>query len=562
MDRVKEYDSLKEQLENGELTQKGFDARVKKLLVTKETAAAEAFAKGKLLVQPQVVKKKQYPLAVRPLKSSHIKVKMAPMEWRPRTAKRSGKYHKVILEEIPPRVAMQGNETYDDLLKMGKEMFWPDDCDESDFTLCHPDGSRWTKVEFTKEFRTISDMTTPWKRTLYVGRREFGNLINVSQGVSQLISQDSSSESTRGSSAGSSIAGNILHLRLNSDSTLSQLLSGSDEGAVIGQNLTPRSMVEGNEKSWSNSEHVKASATVSHNPIMPSLYLPRIPYVDSSLIRYDKSILLGEVTFGQVYGGSYQGTPAAVKRIMLGGAKADEKDIHHEINVSLRLSHPNIVRLLAAARSDTCFLLATEYIHGAPLDVVINSDSCTVKLEGHDDDFIALDLAMATEYIHGQRVIHQDLKPANVMIHLQSKRAVLTDWGLANIRDTVQLRQGSRLQGQAVGPMGGTLLYMAPECILHFQDSSWSTDMWSLGATYLELFTRSTPWAIRKQRELAALMASKTPPHALLSLSEKYHFLCLLLNYEPQSRPTASEVVEFFKTGLGLDLESRYGYKW
>ncbi|KAL2083814.1 hypothetical protein ACEWY4_021587 [Coilia grayii] len=224
-------------------------------------------------------------------------------------------------------------------------------------------------------------------------------------------------------------------------------------------------------------------------------------------------------------------------------------------------------RLLVAARSDTCFLLATEYIHGAPLDVVINSDSCTVKLEGHDDDFIALDLAMATEYIHGQKFRNKPNGDANgsnsfFEIHLQSKREVLTDWGLANIRDTVQLRQGSRLQGQAVGPMGGTLLYMAPECILHFQDSSWSTDMWSLGATYLELFTRSTPWAIRKQRELAALMASKTPPHALLSLSEKYHFLCLLLNYEPQSRTTASEVVEFFKTGLGLDLESRHGYKW
>lgn len=147
-------------------------------------------------------------------------------------------------------------------------------------------------------------------------------------------------------------------------------------------------------------------------------------------------------------------------------------------------------------------------------------------------------------------------------MHLQSKRAVLTDCGLANIRDTVQLCQGSRLQGQAVGPMGGTLLYMVPECILHFQDASPSTNMWSLGATYLELFTRSTPWAIRKQWELAALMASTTPPLALLSLSEKYNFLCWLLNYEPQSRPTASEVVEFFKTGLGLDLESRYGYKW
>ena len=41
-------------------------------------------------------------------------------------------------------------------------MFWPDECDQSEFTVCHPDGSRWTKVEFSNEFRTISDMTNPW----------------------------------------------------------------------------------------------------------------------------------------------------------------------------------------------------------------------------------------------------------------------------------------------------------------------------------------------------------------------------------------------------------------
>lgn len=38
------------------------------------------------------------------------------------------------------------------------------------------------------------------------------------------------------------------------------------------------------------------------------------------------------------------------------------------------------MRLLAAVRSDTCFLLATEYIHGAPLDAVINSDRYIVKV--------------------------------------------------------------------------------------------------------------------------------------------------------------------------------------
>nr|XP_033476450.1 mitogen-activated protein kinase kinase 4-like [Epinephelus lanceolatus] len=167
---------------------------------------------------------------------------------------------------------------------------------------------------------------------------------------------------------------------------------------------------------------------------------------------------------------------------------------------------------------------------------------------------------MAVEYIHAQRIIHQDIKPANVMVHQLSKRAVLTDWGMANIRDTVSIRQGSRLSTQAVGPASGTALYMASECILHFMEASGQTDMWSLGATYLEVLIGSAPWSVSKQRELAMLLTAQTPPHALAQLEPKFAFLGGLLSYDASSRATASEVVTILKSIF--DLASRYGYKW
>ncbi|XP_019222446.1 serine/threonine-protein kinase mos-like isoform X1 [Oreochromis niloticus] len=234
-------------------------------------------------------------------------------------------------------------------------------------------------------------------------------------------------------------------------------------------------------------------------PKSPSLYLPRVPYVEEALITYSEDNLLGEGTFGKVYRGSFHGTPAAVKRIVCGQQGMEDSDIHHEINVSLRLSHPNIVRLMAVARTESCFLLAAEYIHGATLQQVLHTDSCLVKLEGDDAGFISLDLSMAVEYIHAQRIIHQDIKPANVMVHHPSKKAVLTDWGMANIRDTVMLRQGSKFTAQVIGPAGGTYLYMAPECILMFEEASFQTDMWSLGATYLEILTGSAPWTVKNK---------------------------------------------------------------
>ncbi|XDV26275.1 hypothetical protein PO909_030033, partial [Leuciscus waleckii] len=143
-----------------------------------------------------------------------------------------------------------------------------------------------------------------------------------------------------------------------------------------------------------------------------------------------------------------------------------------------------------------------------------------------------------------------------------SKKAVLTDWGLANIRDTVVLRQGSRLTGGRIGPMGGTFLYMAPECLVEFEQASRGSDIWSLGATYLEVFTKSVPWTVKCQRQLCSLMATKVPPHALQHLHEKYRFIDTMLHYEVASRPEASSVVLSIKTVEGPDLKSRYGYEW
>ncbi|KAK7151686.1 hypothetical protein R3I94_008133 [Phoxinus phoxinus] len=203
-----------------------------------------------------------------------------------------------------------------------------------------------------------------------------------------------------------------------------------------------------------------------------------------------------------------------------------DQDIQHEILVSLRLSHPNIVRLMAAARTDNAFLLANEYIHGPTLADALHNDNSCVKI----DQF--------------------------------SKKAVLTDWGLANIRDTVVLRQGSRITGGRIGPMGGTFLYMAPECLVEFEQASSGSDIWSLGATYLEIFTKSVPWTVKNQRQLCSLMATKVPPHALQHLHEKYRFIDTMLHYDVASRPEASSVVLSIKTVEGPDLKSRYGYKW
>lgn len=144
---------------------------------------------------------------------------------------------------------------------------------------------------------------------------------------------------------------------------------------------------------------------------------------------------------------------------------------------------------------------------------------------------------------------------SSLKVHHPTKRAVLTDWGLANIKDTVMLSKS-----HAAGPVGGTYLYMAPVCFISFQEASCYSDIWSLGATYVELFTGSLPWHVKKQRELATLMSANTPPHGLSLLSDSYSFVAELMNYDPLMRPSASKIVQKLKSLV--DLKARYGFKW
>lgn len=99
--------------------------------------------------------------------------------------------------------------------------------------------------------------------------------------------------------------------------------------------------------------------------------------------------------------------------------------------------------------------------------------------------------------------------------------------------------------------MGRTFLYMTPECLIEFEQASRSSDIWSLVATHLEIFTKSVPWTVKKQRQFCSLMATKVLRHALQHLSEKYRFVVTMLHNDPALRPEASPVLLCLKTVAG-----------
>ncbi len=105
---------------------------------------------------------------------------------------------------------------------------------------------------------------------------------------------------------------------------------------------------------------------------------------------------------------------------------------------------------------------------------------------------IAMQVCEALRYAHSQKVLHNDIKPANVLLDSDG-RVRITDFGLSC---SVNMPETNDQQMQA----NGTLRYMAPERLLGPHDER--SDLYSLGLTLYELLTLTPCFSIESEQEL------------------------------------------------------------
>lgn len=87
------------------------------------------------------------------------------------------------------------------------------------------------------------------------------------------------------------------------------------------------------------------------------------------------------------------------------------------------------------------------------------------------------------QYLHDSSVIHQDLKPPNILLDASHKIAKLADFGIStNLQQTIMTKNAGN----------GTMKYMAPE---QFDDvMSSKLDIWQFGCLLLEMVTGKEPY--------------------------------------------------------------------
>src|SRR5438132_798807 len=131
-----------------------------------------------------------------------------------------------------------------------------------------------------------------------------------------------------------------------------------------------------------------------------------------------------------------------------------------------------------------------------------SSDVCSSDLEA--TVVIGKQLCRALDVVHGQGVIHRDLKPQNILI-TRDGDVKLTDFGIA------ELDQPHTPESRAAGGPHGTLAYMAPEQLLGERIDA-RTDLYATAAVLCECLTGGPPYPATTPESLLARALVGGPP--------------------------------------------------
>jgi serine/threonine protein kinase len=163
------------------------------------------------------------------------------------------------------------------------------------------------------------------------------------------------------------------------------------------------------------------------------------------------------------------------------------RDMHlREARIAAGLRHDNLVTIHQLLDGQ-CLGFVMEYLEGGTLrDLRKSWPSGSVNI----DEILEVmeKVAQAVHFIHTAGLVHRDLKPANILLD-GAKQPHIVDLGLAALI--------SNLAG-GQEPAGGSLPYMSPEQVRHYQgqpaqiDSR--SDIWSLGVILYEMLTGRLPF--------------------------------------------------------------------
>ena len=174
-----------------------------------------------------------------------------------------------------------------------------------------------------------------------------------------------------------------------------------------------------------------------------------------------------------------------------------------EAQSAAALEHPNIVNIYDVGSEDGLYYIVMEYIEGITLKQYIAKKG---RLGYNEALSIAIQMARGIEAAHNKGIVHQDIKPQNIIISKEGKVKV-TDFGIARAANSNTIHAGSM----------GSVHYVSPEQARN-GFVSYASDIYSLGIVMYEMVTGRVPFDGHTPVAIAIqhIQSQMTPPEEIV----------------------------------------------
>ena len=225
--------------------------------------------------------------------------------------------------------------------------------------------------------------------------------------------------------------------------------------------------------------------------------------------NYEQQLAVGNHTL--VYRGKRRTNGDAVIIKILKSEYPTDQEIAmltYEYEIAKRLVEHGVVQPLELVKDQQRVALVLQDLGSDSLTHMIARQPLTLE----QVLTIAINLATALIHVHQQRIIHKDIKPANILVNDQTYDVQLIDFGISSLltSENTVIRSPHQLEG--------TLAYMSPEQTGRVNRLvDYRSDFYSLGVTLYEMATGVLPFRLNDPVELVHAHIAKmpTPPHQI-----------------------------------------------
>jgi len=262
--------------------------------------------------------------------------------------------------------------------------------------------------------------------------------------------------------------------------------------------------------------------------------------------RYELDEQLGRGAFGSVWRGRVRDTGEAIAvKVLLEELAADPDVVTRflrERTALVGLRHRSLVAIRDLVVEGDVLALVMQLVEGPDLRAYLRGRG---TLGPEEAALLVADVADALSVAHAAKIIHRDVKPANVLLKPEAGgfRPLLTDFGIARLADAPSVTRTSQVVG--------TPYYLSPE-VISGRKATGAVDVYAAGIMFFELLTGHPPFRGRDAMEVFRAHQTATPQRPPGVSDRLWAVATAALAKDPEMRPLAGELASRLRAAVGV----------